>query len=130
MQGNVARIGDDGGNKVREVTPITKPVRERSRKHLALVGSEPSIISGKTPVQVHHLTHIQPKARGLKGGDQWTVPITMAEHTELHNFVKRRLLADTELKPASAEAEWWREMGVDPVKHAIRLWAQSHGVSS
>lgn len=116
MQGNVARLGDDGGNKIRDVTPITKPVRERSARHLAYIRSQLSVVSGRGPCIAHHLTHVQPKARGLKGGDQWTVPMTNDEHLALH--------------ARGDEAAWWREQGIDPIKLAVRLWAESGGMAS
>ena len=96
---------------------ITKPERIRSRAHLARVGSLPCCIPGceAGPVQVHHLTHVQPKARGLKAGDQWSVPLCLRHH-----------LGDGGVHTGGREGPWWAAYGVDPIKLAASLWAESH----
>jgi hypothetical protein len=90
---------------------LPKPVRERNRKHLAYVGSLPSIVSGRMPCVVHHLTIAQPKARSLKAGDQWTVPLTNDEHLALH--------------AAGNERRWWESQSINPMPIAQELWEQS-----
>lgn len=100
--------------------PIGKPVRERSRAHLAYVGQRPRCcIPGclGAPIQVHHLTHVQPKARGLKAGDQWTVNLCLGHH-----------LGPRGVHAAGNEARWWREIGVDGVAVAVRLWSESQAL--
>ena len=56
----------------------------------------------KTTVGVvaHHLTIAQPKARGLKAGDQYAVPLCDKHHKELHGLGNER--------------RWWAIQGVDP----------------
>lgn len=69
----------------------------------------------------HHLMIAQPKARSLKAGDQFVVPLCFLHHTELH------LSGD--------ERAWWTSHGVDdPVFLALKFYAESpfgearHGV--
>jgi hypothetical protein len=95
---------------------ITKPERLRSRPHLAYVGSLPCCIPDceEGPVQVHHLTHVQPKARGLKASDVFTVPLCLRHH-----------LGQGGVHTYGREGAWWAAHGVDPVKLAARLWAES-----
>jgi hypothetical protein len=95
--------------------PITKPVRHRSRAHLAYVGSQPCCIPHcrGTAVQVHHLGHAQPKARGLKAGDQHVVSLCVTHHL------------GTKCVHSGREADWWDGHGVDAIAVAERLWADS-----
>ena len=95
----------------RECEPITKPVRERCKTHLAFVGEQPCCVCGRHPVHVHHLTHVQPKARGLRAGDQWTVGVCLTHHLAIHAHGR--------------EGDWWRSQGLDGIAIALGLWRAS-----
>lgn len=91
-----------------------KPVRHRSKEHLRRIRLLPCLVGGVacgSPVQAHHLTHVQPKARGLKAGDQWVVPLCHGHHTGLHGFGNERL--------------YWALSGIDPRVVAEDLWQET-----
>ena len=89
-----------------------KTKRHRSTKHMAFVATFPCCVCGTKPVQVHHLTcGPEPKARGLKAGDNWTVPLCVAHHHDLHM--------------RGAERLWWECQSIDPMAVASRLWGLS-----
>jgi len=76
--------------------------RERDPKWLDQVRQMNCLICKRRPTEAHHLTHVQEKARGLKAGDQFVVPLCSQHHNMLHR--------------AGDEARWWIIMGVDPVE--------------
>ena len=47
--------------------------------------------------------------QGIKPDDYWTLPQCSRHHREQTNF--------------GDEREWWRLVGVDPLKLALRLWS-------
>lgn len=61
------------------------------------------------PGEAHHLTFAQPRAMGLKTGDQYVVPLCHTCHMELHH------------SPYS-EVNWWALNGIDPME-----WVKEHG---
>lgn len=91
---------------------LPKPVRQRSKAHLAYVGAQPCCAGTcyGGPVQVHHVTYAQPRARGLKVSDAYTVPTCLRHHLEAH---------------AGDERAFWRRFGIDPLAVAEELWADS-----
>ena len=91
---------------------IPEPRRRRSKAHLRFVATMPCVICSKRPVQVHHLKHLQPRARGLKVGDQFTVPLCPKCHLEVE-------------AASGWEEFWWACQHVNPVKEAEKLWARS-----
>lgn len=87
---------------------------------MAYIGSLPCSVPGcrHLPVDVHHLTcSPEPKARGLKAGDNWTVPLCHGLHhvAEARDGVHR----------AGNERAWWAGKRIDPIALAERLWRQS-----
>lgn len=86
---------------------IAEPERLRDKRYLRLVAEEPSVISGRRPVQVHHLK-AQLKARGLKTTDTLVLPLTPDEHDEVEKFTSW-----------PAELAWWQSKGIqDPIGEA------------
>jgi DNA recombination protein Rad52 len=88
--------------------PISAPRRIRDKEHLRYVASQPCIICGRSPGHAHHLRFAQPRALGRKVSDEWTVPLCSTHHRALHSV--------------GDEKQWWREKGIDPIAHAVRLW--------
>jgi hypothetical protein len=86
-----------------------KPRRERSRRHLAFVRTLCCIVCGRDPPSdPHHLKFTQPRARGLKSGDQWTIPLCRRHHDQVEQ--------------AGNELGWWQRHGIDPTFLAGELW--------
>lgn len=93
---------------------LPKLVRVRCQRHMAWVATLPCTHPRcrRYPCQVHHLTcSPDPKARGLKCGDNWTVSLCFRHHNDLH------MRGD--------ERAFWHDLGVDPVARANELWAAS-----
>ncbi len=88
--------------------PIKTPRRIRDKDHLRYVASQPCIICGRAPGQAHHLRFAQPRALGRKVSDEWTVPLCSTHHSALHSV--------------GDEERWWKDKGIDPIAHAVRLW--------
>lgn len=87
------------------------PVRHRLTAYLASIRGQPCLICG-APGEAHHLTYAQPRAMGMKTGDQHTVPVCHAHHMQLH-------------ESAMPERTFWALHGIDPVKWAVdnfRRW--------
>ena len=105
---------------------LPKLVRERCPAHLEWVRGLPCAVchpqfiatagmgSGPRISCAHHLTTAQPKARGLKAGDQWAVPLCVFHHDAqsgpeaVHN--------------AGNEMKWWHRRDIDPLLLAAHLW--------
>jgi hypothetical protein len=90
------------------VHPLTKPLRRRSKAHLAFVAAQPCLICQRTPCDAHHLKFAQPKALGRKVSDEFTVPLCRHHHHELHRH--------------SNEAAWWANLKLMPLEVAKDLW--------
>jgi hypothetical protein len=90
--------------------------RVRDKDHLRYVSSLPCVVCGRLPSQAHHLKHAQPRAMGLKVGDQWTVPLCNLHHRSLHD--------------AGSEVDWWRGQKVEPNSAATQLWRSSREQSN
>jgi ERF superfamily len=99
------------------VEPLTKPVRRRSKAHLAFVASQPCVSCKVSPCDAHHLKIAQPRSLGRKVSDEFTVPLCRKHHQELHKH--------------GNEANWWVNMQMTPLPIAKELWEISpvHGVS-
>jgi hypothetical protein len=50
---------------------------------------------------------------GRKVSDEWTVPLCATHHRSLHTV--------------GDEERWWKERGIDPIRHAERFWQFSRG---
>jgi hypothetical protein len=93
------------------VQPLTKPLRRRSKAHLAFVSAQPCLICQRTPCDAHHLKFAQPKALGRKVSDEFTVPLCRNHHHELHRH--------------GNEAAWWANLMLAPLEVAKDLWQTS-----
>jgi hypothetical protein len=94
-----------------QVTVISKPARERDRKHLRFVASQPCLICGRTPSDAHHVKFAEQRAMSRKVSDKFTVPICRLHHRQLH----RR----------GDERAWWANHKIEPLATAVRLWEQT-----
>jgi len=103
-----AAAGTNAGHVDKASLPISTPRRIRDKEHLRYVASMPCIICGRAPAQAHHLRFAQPRALGRKVSDEWTVSLCSTHHRALHSV--------------GDEKQWWRDKGIDPIAHAVRLW--------
>jgi DNA recombination protein Rad52 len=105
--------GADPAGVDKSVLLIGAPRRIRDKEHLRAVAEQPCLICGRAPSHAHHLTFVQPRARGLKTSDEWVVPLCFLHHRQLHD--------------RGDEQEWWRERSLDPVPFAIKCWMRRAG---
>ncbi|HSR49599.1 MAG TPA: Rad52/Rad22 family DNA repair protein [Acidobacteriota bacterium] len=106
------RQGDRGIDK--SVLAIGAPRRIRDPNHLKYVASQPCLVCGRQPAQAHHLTFAQPRGRGLKSSDEWTVPLCALHHRELHD--------------RGDERAYWEDKNIDAEKVARELWEKRRGL--
>jgi hypothetical protein len=96
----------------KSVLSVPEPRRVRDRVHVRYVTQQSCVVCGRKPCDAHHLRFAQTRALGRKVSDEFVVPLCRGHHRELH----RR-----------DEAEWWREVAVDPMAIARDLWLQTRG---
>ena len=89
--------------------------RLRSKAHLAMVASKPCLVCEGFPCHAHHVTFAQPRGLSLKVSDEYTVPLCVLHHNELH--------------AGHNEASWWRSQGIEPLVHARALWLVTAGLA-
>ena len=108
-----------------EVQPIVKPVRTRDPGHLDNVRLGGCEVPGCTrrPVSAHHITFAQPKARGLKVGDQHTIGLC----EELHHSAQ----SNEGVHHTGDERGWYPRHGIpDPLGAAARNYAATLALRS
>jgi hypothetical protein len=98
-------------NTDRQVIPLQKAVRRRSKVHLAFVRAQPCVVCQRQPCDAHHLRFAQGRALGRKVSDEFTVPLCRDHHNELHRH--------------GNEMAWWANLKILPVEAAGRLWETS-----
>jgi DNA recombination protein Rad52 len=106
-----------GGEAVSDtVIPIGTPRRTRDKPHLEFVAAQSCLVCDRKPCHAHHIRFAQPRAMGMKVGDEWAVPLCFTHHRLLHE--------------AGNEAEWWAKHRLNPLKSAERLWRDSRGIQA
>jgi hypothetical protein len=93
------------------VAPLNKPLRRRSKAHLAFVRAQPCLVCQRQPCDPHHLKFAQTRALGRKVSDEFTVPMCRDHHTELHRH--------------GNEVAWWGNLQISPLEAAKDLWRTS-----
>jgi hypothetical protein len=66
------------------IAPLPKPVRRRSKAHLAFVASQPCLVCKTAPCDAQHLKVALPRSLGRKVSDEFTVPLCRKHPQELH----------------------------------------------
>jgi hypothetical protein len=94
--------------------PSAQERREgNSKDHLELVRQLPSCVSGVAgPCDPHHLRSgpaLAERGVGMRATDRWVVPLTRAEHDELHRISSR------------LEEAWFLERGIEVFELANAL---------
>ena len=91
--------------------------RVRCKTHLRWVAGQPCCVCGRRDVQVHHLTcGPEAKARGLKAGDDQTVPLCILHH-DPNSAIS--------LHHAGDERAWWARFRLNPIAIAAEMWRAS-----
>jgi hypothetical protein len=94
--------------QARVVAPLRKPIRQRSKAHLAFVSSQPCLVCQRSPSDAHHVKFAEPRALGRKVSDEFTVPLCRDHHIQLHHH--------------GNEAAWWANLNIAPLEQAKELW--------
>jgi hypothetical protein len=95
----------------KSMLPLREPRRYRDKEHRNFVCLQPCLVCGRKPSDAHHLGFAQPRAFGLKVSDEFTVPLCRGHHRALHR--------------AGEEPAWWKEVGIDPITAARKLWKET-----
>jgi len=110
--GEIVKNGD-GIDKSKLTLGESKRIRNRS--HLKIIANLPCVVCGRNPSHAHHIQFAQPRALGRKVGDEYTIPLCVIHHRQLHD--------------AGNEREWWRRQQIDPLKVADALWRENLDLS-
>jgi ERF superfamily protein len=106
------RCSDEHLDKVdKSVLAIAEPRRYRNKEHLRFVTQQACLVCGRKPSDPHHLRFTQPRALGRKVSDEFVAPLCRIHHRAVHR--------------AGDERMWWKELGIDPIRVARRLWKQA-----
>jgi len=95
----------------KSVLTIAEPRRYRNKEHLRFVAQQACLVCGRMPSDPHHLRFAQQRALGRKVSDEFVTPLCRSHHRELHR--------------AGDERAWWKQVGIDPVKVARKLWKKT-----
>jgi Rad52/22 family double-strand break repair protein len=94
---------------------IAEPKRLRDKAHLKFVAKQPCLVCGRQPSDPHHLRFAQPRAIGLKVGDEFTVPLCRGHHRQLHQ--------------AGDEITWWKSQRMNALEIARGLWEKTQAAA-
>ena len=93
-----------------------KELRIKDKKYLKWVSSNPCILCQKYGCNAHHIQYAMPRGIGQKVGDQFTVPLCVKHHNQLHNC-------------GMSERHFWEKIDIDPLpicsifyKHYYDMW--------
>jgi hypothetical protein len=90
---------------------LNRPLRRRSKAHLAYVRAQPCVVCQRRPCDAHHLKFAQTKALGRKVSDEFTVPMCREHHNDLHRH--------------GNEMAWWANLRISPLEIARDFWQTS-----
>jgi hypothetical protein len=93
------------------VASFAKPVRRRSKAHLAFVASQPCVICEASPCDAHHLKIAQPRSLGRKVSDEFTVPLCRTPSGATPQRQRGKLVGEHAGRPASDRK---RALGNEP----------------
>jgi hypothetical protein len=106
--GKTDECSADQGGIDKSVLTVAAPRRYRNRDHLRFVMQQPCLLCGRKPSDAHHIRFLQPRALGRKASDEFAVPLCRSHHRAAHR--------------AGDEKAWWKQVGIDPIKVARKLW--------
>jgi hypothetical protein len=79
-----------------------KELRIKDKKYLKWVASNPCIICQQYGCNAHHITYAMERGIGQKVGDQFTIPLCVKHHHQLHNCMM-------------SERQFWEKIDIDPI---------------
>jgi hypothetical protein len=91
---------------------LTEPRRIRDPDHVKFVARQACLVCSRRPSDAHHVRFAQSPALGRKVSDEFTVPLCRGHHREVHR--------------GGSEADWWRNVAIDPMMAARALWLETH----
>jgi hypothetical protein len=107
---SIATVAEEQNSRAKiMVTPLRKPMRWRSKAHLAFVAAQPCLVCQRSPCDAHHLKFAEPRSLGRKVSDEFTVSLCRDHHRQLHHH--------------GNEMAWWANLQIDALKEARELWA-------
>jgi hypothetical protein len=92
----------------KSVLTVAGPRRYRNKEHLRFVAQQACLVCGRKPSDPHHLRFMQPRALGWKVSDEFVAPLCRIHHRAVHRV--------------SDERAWWKQVGIDPIRVARKLW--------
>ena len=92
----------------KSVLAVAEPRRHRDKQHLRFIAKQACLVCGRKHSDPHHLGFMQPRALGRKASDEFAVPLCRIHHREVHRV--------------SDEAAWWKQVGIEPIAVARKLW--------
>lgn len=112
-----------------DVAPIPKIVRIRSPRHLARIKAMPCSVTlcGRSPVDPHHLKCGPEGGGSVRASDCWVLPLCRIHHDAAY---PKSVHSGRDIANRSCdEAGWWRALGINPVRLATQLWAETQSGS-
>ncbi len=94
---------------------LSKPLRRRSKAHLAFVSAQPCLVCQRSPCDPHHIKFAQQRAMGRKVSDEFAVPLCREHHRSLHGVANERA--------------WWADKQIKPLEVAAELWGKTQGIT-
>ena len=92
----------------------------KDKKYLRWVASNPCIICQQYGCNAHHITYATKRGISQKVGDQYTIPLCVKHHHQLHNC-------------GLSEREFWLKLDIDPLPicqifydHHHNMWKNKH----
>ena len=97
------------GTKKLDIPSGEKELRLKDKTYLKWVSSQPCLLCLTPKCQAHHLTFAMPRGFGQKTGDQWSVTLCPAHHSQLHTCGK-------------GEKDFWKDLDIDAEVIATTLY--------
>lgn len=95
-----------------------------SEEHLKMIRKLPCVVTGRRPVEAHHLLQGPGVIRGMgyKSADQWAIPIHREVHHELHNFGNDQVFFE---RQGLTQQRWLVNFGMQVVitQRCAELWS-------
>ena len=79
-----------------------KELKIKDKKYLRWVASNPCIICQQNDCNAHHITYAMKRGISQKVGDQYTIPLCIKHHHQLHNC-------------GMSERDFWGKIDIDPI---------------